>query len=369
MVWWSEPLDGGQLQQKLVIEDDSERFAVAVDFQPLGDSQLPSGWRAWAASPRDVELLLAFEVASEPTTSRHYFIELDRSYSPGIEAVAAIATPRTLHYRQRLAVVLNDPASPDLAVGSAEICRRPDVSLQGYVSVRTTVGGAGEEPKRFRAIRAAIFDRTEPEMKFAGFPAHPKRRAEALTARLDKNSLRRIVENGQPKLVVALDVVSTAAVQADAISGGKRQTLLLDSSAGKSARIDNLSAVQGAEVILRTSDGGATSVELPEVRLISSSSLHAVPSALRAVPTTGPLTQALWRASASVDAGSIAAAGLSWRRTGVVELTLDSIFAARRYDDQGAGEDSPISDLLNDAIEKGMRSPPRRTSVPADRLV
>jgi hypothetical protein len=59
----------------------------------------------------------------------------------------------------------------------------------------------------------------------------------------------------------------------------------------------------------------------------------------------------LWRASSALDPARLEPGELRWQQTPVVELRLNAAFTALRSGDAAAGEDSPIAEYLNRAIE------------------
>jgi hypothetical protein len=202
LTWWKECLVGAERHWLMLHQDDSDRFDEADEFDT--DGEPPAGWRPWAAAPLAARFQLAFEVdpagpalqleigeafARNVVTSSH--AELGGDASEGVEHVVAYDGEVVLRAREAQA------ADEHVGVTFAELCRRPDGALQGYLGLATSVGVSNDGKEGLHVLSVTAGE-AQPPAPPAG--VSEPRETVVVVARGAPSSLRSATVEGRPQL-------------------------------------------------------------------------------------------------------------------------------------------------------------------------
>lgn len=154
MIWWKDHFEGGfggngdpfDIFWLMLMQDNTGRFDDRDNFDCDGDA--PSGWKPWSDSPVSGQFNIAFEVDPNGPPVHFEIVEIFNrsvvtSQDPTARPDADNGTEHALEYNGKVLVTVKEtqPNDDDLGVTFTGVCKRPNGKLQGFVSIRSAVGG------------------------------------------------------------------------------------------------------------------------------------------------------------------------------------------------------------------------------------
>jgi hypothetical protein len=153
MMWFKDHFEGGfggsgpfDIFWLLFMQDNTGRFDDRDNFDCGGDA--PAGWEPWAQSPRSGQFNVAFVVDPAGEAVNFSIVELFKrfvvtSQDANARRDADDGKSHALEYNGKVVVRVQEdqPNDDDLGVTFTNICLRPDGKLQGFVSIRSKIGG------------------------------------------------------------------------------------------------------------------------------------------------------------------------------------------------------------------------------------
>jgi hypothetical protein len=175
MIWWKEiwAIGGGSpsaLFFLMLLQDNTGRFDDRNNFDCGGSA--PPGWQPWTQSPVSGQFSVAFEadpagplVVFSVNEMFSRFVKTSQDVDARRDADDGTAHNLVFSGQTLVSVTEDQPKDNDLGVTFTNICLRPDGKLQGFVSIRSQVGGNDDiDEEGFHILYAARRLRSRPDV-------------------------------------------------------------------------------------------------------------------------------------------------------------------------------------------------------------
>lgn len=363
----------------MLLHDDSERFNRTDDFA-LPDS-VPDGWRPWAAAPRTGEFNLAFEATIGPLGNETLIFDITEASAPfGRRAVitskfvnahidADDGREHALTYNGQVAVRVNELQSEDNDIGVkfTDVCRidHPFIAqtrLLGYVTLTSMVGENDSGGEGFHVLHVRTYS-TDTGGKLDLPPVAVSR--EAAQASLDVMILPESIHaaNVAEKTEILADVQvrlignDPKIVRVQSLAGDQRQELVFSSVQRAVASNESIVVVKDVSVVtieqleLTTESGMVFHLSVPPITL--------APSVITESALQTHNDPAAWNSMVAATGGNLEESIRPPARLQKVshwQLDVFPEYAPMKDGQAYREDDSPVSDKLNEIINRGYAS-------------
>ncbi|MFZ2898887.1 MAG: hypothetical protein WA004_09710 [Saprospiraceae bacterium] len=288
MIWWKDHFENGfgGLDSKpfdvfwlMLLQDNTGRFDDRNNFDCDGDT--PQGWEPWANSPISGQFNIAFEVDPDGPPVHFEIVEIFNRFvvtSKNYQAYrdADDGKEHALVYKGKELVKVKEtqPNDNDLGVTFSGVCKRPDGKLQGFVSLRSQIGGNDDIDEEGFHILYVVRKEGTLENNFPGFD--PSQIPDVMIqAKLEKNTILPD-PGGYNTANIHLDFTVRADAEPEASevikvifqdSGGEKQYLSFRQNDDKTAIVNQVPLLKGTKLIITFKSGKFLETIIPQLSL------------------------------------------------------------------------------------------------------
>ncbi|MDO1444617.1 hypothetical protein Q0590_00060 [Rhodocytophaga aerolata] len=309
MIWFKDhfenpaPLDIFWL---LFMQDNTGRFDDSDNFDCDGDA--PAGWKPWAQSPLSGQFNIAFEVNPSREVVNFSIVELFNRFVVTSQDVdgrrdADDGKSHALEINGRVVVRVEETQQndDDLGVTFTNLCLRPDGKLQGFVTIRSKIGGDDDKDEEgfhilyvTRSLGSTRPDVVRPDIAFPRLLITSKEVGGSIKVEQDffVGDLQ-LTLHGNDSTSSRDFLISKVEFAAK----GVRQELRFEQSGqSKEVLIRNLPLLPGGKIIVTTASGLNLAVSTPSIQLapgisdtliqatVDEGALKFLPSAVGGIP-------------------------------------------------------------------------------------
>ncbi len=275
MIWWKDHWENGfgssgpfDVFWLMLMQDNTGRFDDRDNFDCGGDT--PPGWEPWTQSPVSGQFSVAFVVdpAGEVVT-----FSIDEIFNrfvmtrndPAAMADADDGAIHDLQFGGRVVVSVHEdqPNDDDLGVTFTGLCLRPDGKLQGFVTIRSQVGGnddIDEEGFHVLFVTRAVGSRPVP-------PRPPSVELDGFV--LTSNEIRESLRSGKGAFLGDLELsiggTTDAVSSVELASGGVVQKIDFTQDPKTGAVLLPSVPLTNGRAYVTTKSGKTSSLEIPAI--------------------------------------------------------------------------------------------------------
>lgn len=287
MMWFKDHFEGGFGSSKpfdifwlMLMQDNTGRFDDRDNFDCDGDA--PAGWKPWEDSPKSGEFNIAFLVNPSTEVVSFSINELFKRFvvtSQDDEAKkdADDGTSHALEINGKVVVKVDEtqPNDDDLGVTFSNLCMRPDGKLQGFVTIRSMVGG--NDDKDEEGFHILYLTRTISSTRPV---IHPPKLEALPRLMVTQQEVPGSVKNNGKKLVADLKLILTGSDSATAddytlskvqySNAGVQTPISFEQGRGaKEVLLKNIPIKRGGAIVVTTASGLTSDLPSPYIEASS----------------------------------------------------------------------------------------------------